>query len=92
MREVIEAPVPSLANAGPNCDPCGGPLNVIVQGRKGLTFSYSNVSRDEKLQKLLIIKLARQLCVVSHYVVLKITNAQIPHERGPQCITSVLSA
>jgi hypothetical protein len=25
----------ALANAGPVCDPCGGPLKVIVQSKKG---------------------------------------------------------
>jgi hypothetical protein len=27
-------PVLALANAGPSCDPCGGPKNVIVQSKK----------------------------------------------------------
>ena len=27
-------PVPALANEGPDCDPCGGPLKVIVQSKK----------------------------------------------------------
>ena len=31
---VIGFPVPGLANADPDCDPCGGPLEVIVQSRK----------------------------------------------------------
>jgi hypothetical protein len=35
---------PALANAGPDCDPCGGPLKVIVQSKYGLTFSYIAVS------------------------------------------------
>jgi hypothetical protein len=26
--------VPALTNAGPDCDPCGGPLKVIVQRKK----------------------------------------------------------
>jgi hypothetical protein len=26
--------VPALTNVGPDCDPCGGPLKVIVQNEK----------------------------------------------------------
>jgi len=44
----------TLKNAGLHCDPCGGPLNIIVQRererRKGLTFWYINISMDEKLK------------------------------------------
>ena len=36
--------VPALANAGPDCDPCGGPLKVIVQSKKVTNFWYINVS------------------------------------------------
>jgi hypothetical protein len=36
--------VPALASAGPDCDPCGGPLKVIVQSKKGLMFWYINIS------------------------------------------------
>jgi hypothetical protein len=69
--------VPALANAGPDCDPCGGPLKVIVQReKKGLTVWYIKISYK------IIIKSVRELCVVSHCVFLKITNARIPHERG----------
>jgi hypothetical protein len=62
---------PALTNAGPNCDPRGGPIKVIVQSKnKGLTFWYTNVSYK-------IIKSVRELCVVSHCVFLKISNVQI---------------
>jgi hypothetical protein len=29
-----DIPMPALANAGPDCDLCGGPLKVIVQNKK----------------------------------------------------------
>jgi hypothetical protein len=34
LSESIEVPVPALANARPYCDPCGGPLKVIVKSQK----------------------------------------------------------
>jgi hypothetical protein len=29
----VRLTVPALANAGPDCDPCGGPLKVIAQSK-----------------------------------------------------------
>jgi hypothetical protein len=47
--------VPTLANAGPYCDPCGKPLKFIAQSKKGLTFCYIDVSLDEKLKWFIFI-------------------------------------
>jgi len=40
--------VPALANAEPDCDPCGQPPEVIVRNKnkKWLTLWYINVSLD----------------------------------------------
>jgi hypothetical protein len=34
MFQLLSVVVPALENEGPDCDPCGGPLKVIVQGYK----------------------------------------------------------
>jgi hypothetical protein len=63
---------PCPRHEGTGCSPCGGPLKVIVQSeKKGLTFGYINLSYK------IIIKSVRELCVVSHFVFLEITNARI---------------
>jgi hypothetical protein len=86
--------VPALADAGPDCDPCDGSLKVIVQRerKQGLTFWYTDVSYK------IVMKSVRELCVVLHCVILKITKGRIPHERGapvnaePDCVKSIQSA
>ena len=87
--------MPALANAGPDCDPCSWSLKVIVQSKekKKLTnFWYINVSYK------IIIKSIRELCVISLWVLLKITNARIlkedgaPVSAGPDWVKSVQSA
>ena len=47
--------MPTLVNAGPECDPWGRALKVILQRERrerereiGVTFWYENVSLDEK--------------------------------------------
>jgi hypothetical protein len=30
--------VPAVANAGPDCGPCGGPLKVLCRAKEGETF------------------------------------------------------
>jgi hypothetical protein len=35
----LQIPVPALANAGPDCDLCGGPLTAIVQSKKRTNIS-----------------------------------------------------
>jgi hypothetical protein len=46
--------VPVIAKAGPDCDPCDGPLKVISREKKKkkkkATFWYTNVSLDKKLK------------------------------------------
>ena len=61
---------------GPIAILVAGPYKLLCRAIKGLAFWYINVSCK------IIIKSVRELCVVSHCVFLKITNARIPHERG----------
>jgi hypothetical protein len=45
----LEVPVTALAKARSDSDPCGGPLKVIVQGKKkGITSWHINVNLDKK--------------------------------------------
>jgi hypothetical protein len=53
-----------------------GACKILCRVKKGITFWYINVSCK------IIIKSVRELCVVSHCVFLKITNARIPQEQG----------
>ena len=55
---------------GPDCDPCGGSLEVIVQSKK---------RTDVLVSYKISIKWVRELCVVSHSVFL---NLLILYERG----------
>ena len=69
----------ALANAGPDCDPCGGPLKVIVQNKEGLKFWYINVSK---------IKNSNGLCLSFLYIFNKIVKRVIylifPMSAGPR--------
>jgi len=55
----LEIPVPALAKARPESDPCGGPLKVIVQSKKkkkkkkkkkGIASWYTDVNLEKKLK------------------------------------------
>jgi hypothetical protein len=63
---------PVLADAGPGCDPCGGPMKVIVQSKKGLTFRCIHVSWDEKFKWSIFLSY------------LKSANAGVPQKREPR--------
>ena len=70
---------PALANAGPDCDSCGGPLKVTVHRHVHIQHIFC-------LNQSFVLyshhKIIREFCVVSHCVFLKITNAQIPPLAG----------
>jgi len=44
----------TLARAGPDCNPDGGPLSVTCRAKKGLTFWCINVRLDRKLKRLIV--------------------------------------
>jgi hypothetical protein len=72
-----EGTAASSTNAEPDCDTCGWPQTLVCRVKqKGLKFWYINGSYE------VIVKAAREICVVSHCVFLKIIRARIPHERG----------
>jgi hypothetical protein len=71
--------MPALANVGPECDPCGRPLNVIVQNKNRTDILVFQSKFGWKIEMF-------------HCIFFIITNAQIPHECGPDCVKSVHSS
>jgi hypothetical protein len=86
QQTVVALPVavPALANAGPDYDPCGGPLKIIVQSKKkGLR------TKNQNGPFLSFVFTFSQETSQTYYLF------TCPHERGasistgPDCVSSV---